>query len=94
MRWLLIVGLIPIGIAIFLSSNASLKLRVALELMGWQGILNIARESAANRILGAKQTHSRLAYHRFLDALSEIDLQYCVPQRRVWLLLSFHRMHF
>jgi len=81
-----ILLVLAIGVALFaafLASSASAKLRIAVELLGWKGFFTVARDTAASRVLGSRRTRSREAFHRLLDTLSEADLQYCVPQRRV-----------
>lgn len=75
-------ALAALGVAVIVGFQSSTKLRIAVELLGWKGFFTVVRDSAAHR-LGARLTHSRSAYHRLLDTLSEVDLNYCVPQRRI-----------
>jgi len=81
-----VAALVAAAVAALLQSSTTgpwLKLRVAVELLGWDGLARVARESAAQRVLGARGTHSRRAFHELLDAVSAAELGYLVPQRRV-----------
>jgi hypothetical protein len=79
----LLTLLIPILAITFWLSPLSFKIRVAVELMGWDGLLDITKETIAQRLLGVKETHSRVAFHEFIDTITQAEIKYLVPQRRV-----------
>ena len=79
----ILASIVAIAAIAFRLSPSYLKIKVAVELMGWDGLFTVARETVSNRVLGARQTLSRTAFHELLDTLSEVELEYCVPQRRV-----------
>eukprot|EP00466_Bigelowiella_natans_P020396 jgi/Bigna1/134139/aug1.24_g8847 len=68
-----------------LSNNRILpeKLAIAVDLMGWDGLMNVTRENIATRLLGHKKTSSREAYHSLLNTLAEVDLKYLGPERAI-----------
>jgi hypothetical protein len=68
---------------VFRLSPSYLKIKVAVQLMGWDGLFVVARETVSTRVLGSRQTQSRMAFHKLLDSLSEVDIGYCIPQRRI-----------
>ena len=83
-RWLLASAAVAVAAFALGASPAGLKLRVAVELLGWDGLMVVAREATATRILGARETRSRRAFHEAIDAVAEAELAYLVPNRRVF----------
>jgi hypothetical protein len=66
-----------------LESDRTLKARVAVQLFGWDGLREIVRQSAAERLLGERSTASRAAFHQMLDTLARAELKYVGPARGV-----------
>jgi len=60
-----------------------IKVRVAVQLFGWQGLANIVRDQAGERLLGQKLTKSRAAFHDFLDVLELYDAEFLSPSRAI-----------
>ena len=78
--------LVPILILIvarlYLKSSAHARLSIAINLMGWNGVGNLVKETFAQRWLGQKQTNSRIEFIGILDALMEADEKYLSPTGR------------
>jgi len=83
MRRALLLGILVAAVAAWWQSPFSLKLRVAIDLLGWDGLAVIAQQAIAQRLLGHRRTKSRAAWHRLIKTLHDVELQYLVPQRRV-----------
>ncbi|KAH9259803.1 hypothetical protein BASA81_002229 [Batrachochytrium salamandrivorans] len=82
MKYLVLIAVLPLLLA-WLFPGQVLKLQVAKELLGWDGLFSTAREQIGLRLLGARETKSRRELHKLLDLVSKADLEYCVPTRRV-----------
>ena len=67
---------------LYLKSSAHARLSIAVGLMGWDGVGNLAKETFAQRWLGQKQTASRVEFIGLLDALMEADEKYLSPTGR------------
>mmetsp|Transcript_14534 Transcript_14534/g.17620 ORF Transcript_14534/g.17620 Transcript_14534/m.17620 type:complete len:446 (+) Transcript_14534:355-1692(+) len=82
-RALVLGVLLAMGGKLFLTSEWSktMKLRVAIDMFGWDGFLNIVQESVAERLIGKKETESRIAWQELAMTISDIDLQYLGPTR-------------
>jgi hypothetical protein len=80
--FLLIPILLLIGARLFLKSSAHARLSIAVGLMGWDGVGELAKETFAQRWLGQKQTASRTQFIGLLDALLEADEKYLSPTGR------------
>lgn len=80
---LLLLAALGAAVAYVASGPHLLKLRVAKELLGWDGLFHTAKETVALRLLGSRQTESRTQLHALLDLVRRTDLEYCVPTRRV-----------
>lgn len=83
MRYLALVAVVLPLVLAWLFPGQVLKLQVAKELLGWDGLFLTAREQIGTRLLGARETQSRRELHKLLDLVSKADLEYCVPTRRV-----------
>lgn len=85
MRWLTFF-LAPIAVLIAarvaVRSSAALRVQIAVQLMGWDGVGEIAKEAFATRMLGSKTTASRTEFLGLLDALAEADEKYLSPTGR------------
>jgi len=79
----LAVLLLALLTAAWWNSPFSLKIRVAVQLLGWDGLLTIAKETVAQRLVGHRKTKSRNAYHHLVKTLHDVELQYLVPSRRI-----------
>jgi hypothetical protein len=71
-----------VGTRLFLKSSAHARMSIAVGLMGWDGVGELARETFASRWLGQKQTASRTEFLGLLDALMEADEKYLSPTGR------------
>ena len=80
--FLLAPVLFLIGARLFLKSSASARMSIAVNLMGWDGVGEILKETFAQRWLGQKQTSSRTEFIGLLDALMEADEKYLSPTGR------------
>jgi len=65
-----------------LNSSGMLRMKVAVQLMGWDGVGEIAREAIAQRWIGQKSTASRTEFLDLLDTLAEADAKYLSPTGR------------
>ena len=85
MRYLfaIIIALLGIGGMVWWNSEKSLKVRVAVELMGWDGLFQVTKETIAHRLIGSKMTNSRRKFHEVVDMITKAELEYLVPTRRV-----------
>ena len=84
MRFLLAIVAVVIAAAAVLLRAPAVKLWVATTLLGWDGLFEVAKQAAGQRLLGSpRRTLAREKYHELLDVLAEIDLEYLSPQRRV-----------
>jgi hypothetical protein len=78
----MMVLVLPILLSYIMSSQL-LKLKIAISLFGWNGLYTIAREQVGLRLLGHKLTQSRFHYHLLMESLRDVELQYCIPTRRI-----------
>ena len=60
-------------------SSTFLRMQIAVQLMGWSGVGEIAKEAFATRWIGTKTTASRTEFLGVLDALAEADTKYLSP---------------
>ena len=74
--------LLAVAMRIALRSSAWARMQIAVNLMGWDGVGDIARETFASRWLGPKMTSSRSEFLGLLDALAEADEKYLSPTGR------------
>lgn len=85
-RWCCLFFGLPVLVLIVarlaLRSSSALRLRVAVEVLGWDGIAEVAREAIGTRILGPRDTASRREWRRLLEALAEADEKYLSPTGR------------
>jgi hypothetical protein len=81
-----LVALVPLLGAILarvvIRSSGWARVQIAVGLMGWDGVGEIARETFAQRWLGQKMTSSRREFLGLLDALAEADEKYLSPTGR------------
>lgn len=87
MRPILLVAAAVIALGAFWAKTQGpaqyARITVAIELLGWDGFIEIARESVKTKIFGPRKTESRKQFRRLLDVLKEVDGEYCAPQRRI-----------
>ena len=76
-----LLALLGIALKVALEGDPTLKLRVAIKMFGWSGLMNIVKESFAERMVGHKSTKSREAWHELLETLAEVELKYLSPAR-------------
>lgn len=77
----LLAVIAAVGFRFALEHDPTLKLRVAVSMFGWSGLLSIVKESIGERLVGHKSSESRVAFHELLDTLGEAELKYLSPAR-------------